>query len=334
MSSNSSQDAQMIELLVNASAQVSRYFPVIIFFVGTIGNILNILTLSQRTLGQMPCIFFFLISSICSLISIDFGLITRVLSGWTVDPTYTIGWFCKLRTFIVFSSRAMVFWLIVLATIDRWLTSSVQIHRRQLSTIRNARRETLFVIIVSMIIYSQLFYCYDANLVNAPFKCYAKTHACQLVADMTFACFTTIVPIVVMLIFGLMTIVNIRQSQRRILNMATTTTNPMVTASNETQNRSKKVERHLLRMVFVQVIVLAVLTVPQAVQRLYSVFVATFNSQLEATIDMFVYNIVLLLTYLGSAMPFYIYTLAGGSLFRKALYDLIKGAFRSILCRH
>jgi hypothetical protein len=328
MSSNAT---EYIAYLNYVSAEINRIFPVIIFFVGTIGNILNISTLGQKRLREIPCVFLFLTSSIFSLISIDFGLITRVLSGWATDPTYTIGWVCKLRTYIVFSTRAMVFWSFVLATVDRWLSSSVEVSRRQLSSLKNAQRGTILVIIVSMIVYAQLLYCYDANLINAPFKCYAKNYRCQLTSDMTFVCYTTIAPIIVMFIFGLLTIINIRQSQSRLLKMTAASTNQTTTTTTTaggTQQRSKSVERHLLLMIFVQVLVLGGLTLPQAIQRLYAVFVGTGSNPLDAAVDMFVYNFVLLLTYLASAMQFYIYTLTGGTLFRKAILDMLK----SIMC--
>ncbi len=127
MSSLLSHDPELIDLLIDAWAQFSRYFSMFIFI---IGNILNILTLSQQSFHKIPCAFDFLVLSIVSLISIEFGLITRVLSDWALDPIYTIAWLCKLHTFVVFLSRATVFWLIGLATIDRWLLSSVEIHRR------------------------------------------------------------------------------------------------------------------------------------------------------------------------------------------------------------
>jgi len=329
MSSNNS-DAEMIVYLNNVSSEINRIFPVIIFFVGTIGNILNILTLNQKRLREIPCVFFFLASSIFSLISIDFGLITRVLSGFAADPTYTIGWLCKIRTYIVFSSRAMVFWSFVLATVDRWLSSSVEVSRRQISSLKNAKRGIILIIIVSMIVYGELLYCYDANLINSPFKCYAKNHGCQLTADMTFVCYTTIAPIILMLIFGLLTIINVRQSQSRLLKMTAASVTQTTTTGGGAQQRSKSVERNLLLMVFVQVIVLGGLTLPQAIQRLYAVFVGTRSNPLGAAIDMFIYNFVLLLTYLASSMQFYIYTLTGGTLFRKAILDMITS---TICCR-
>lgn len=326
----SSNNTELIAHLSYISAQVNRFFPAIIFFVGTVGNILNILTLSQKRLREIPCVFLFLVSSIFSLISVDLGLITRLLSGFAADPTYTIAWFCKLRTYLVFATRAMVFWSFVLATVDRWLSSSVEVSRRQLSSLKNAQRGTILNIIVSLIVYAEILYCYEPNLVNAPFKCYAKDYPCQLLADLTFVCYTTIAPIIVMFIFGLMTIVNIRQSQSRLLKMtvATTTTTTATGTTSGAQQRSKSVERNLLAMVFVQVIVLGSLTLPQAIQRLYAVLVGTRNDPLIAAIDMFIYNIVLLLTYLASSMQFYIYTLTGGTLFRKAIFDMVK----SIIC--
>jgi len=333
MSSNAT---EYIAYLNYVSAEINRIFPVIIFFVGTIGNVLNILILSQKRLREIPCVFLFLVSSIFSLISVDFGLITRVLSGFAADPTYTIGWLCKLRTYIVFSTRAMVFWSFVLATVDRWLSSSVEVSRRQLSSLKNAKKGTILNIIFSMIVYAELLYCYDANLINSPFKCYAKNYRCQLTADMTFVCYTTIVPIIVMLIFGLLTIINVRQSQHRLLKMTavstiqTTATTTATAAAGGAQQRSKSIERNLLLMVFVQVLVLGSLTLPQAIQRLYAVFAGTGNNPLEATIDTFVYNFVLLLTYLASSMQFYIYTLTGGTLFRKAILDMITS---TICCR-
>ncbi|CAF1051409.1 unnamed protein product [Adineta ricciae] len=297
-----------IDLLINISDQINRYFAIFIFIFGTCGNILNIVILSDRTLRHIPCVFLFLIASISSLISIDLGLITRMLAGWASDPTYTIGWICKLRTFLVFATRLIVFWLFVLSTIDRWLSSSVYNHQRRLNTMKNVRYATLTVILMSVIMYAQLFYCYEANLVRAPFPCYTKSSLCQIVTDLTFALFTIIIPLLLMSMFSLMTIFNFHQSQQRIFRTG--------------EQRSKRTERYLLRMLCTQIIALGLLTLPQAIIRLYAAFVDMHHSELQTTIDMFVYNILLLLTYLASAMPFYIYTLTGGSLFRRPLSNL------------
>ncbi|CAF3996943.1 unnamed protein product, partial [Rotaria sp. Silwood1] len=74
---------------INATIQINRYFTIIVFCFGTIGNILNILILSQRSFRSNSCTWLFLISSYANLISILFGLTTRIKSGWNYDFTYT-----------------------------------------------------------------------------------------------------------------------------------------------------------------------------------------------------------------------------------------------------
>ncbi|CAF4104891.1 unnamed protein product, partial [Adineta steineri] len=60
-----------------------------------------------------------------ALISLIAGLSPRMLSSITVDLSDTVRWICKMRGFTLFTFRAIAFWLIMLATIDRWLLSSM-----------------------------------------------------------------------------------------------------------------------------------------------------------------------------------------------------------------
>jgi hypothetical protein len=95
----------------NATTQLNRYFSIFIFLFGIIGNLLNMLVLSQRTLRSNPCASLFLVSSMASLVAILSGLVTRITSGWVVDLTNTITWLCELRTFIVSVSRTVPYCL-------------------------------------------------------------------------------------------------------------------------------------------------------------------------------------------------------------------------------
>ena len=110
MTTMSPSNAQLVAYLTKISAEVSSYFPMFIFLTDTIGNILNIITLSQPVHRQIPGAFFLFASSATGLItSVGLDVVTRVLSGWAVDPTCTIDWLCKIRDFLVYSTRAMVF---------------------------------------------------------------------------------------------------------------------------------------------------------------------------------------------------------------------------------
>ncbi|CAF0831487.1 unnamed protein product [Adineta steineri] len=331
-------DDYLILSLNNISTQFNRYISILIFFFGVIGNIINIFVLSQKNFRTNSCGWLFLISSIVNLISLFFALITRIMNGWATDPTETIAWLCKFRAHIVFSSRTIALWLITFATIDRWFLSNINVHRRHLSTLKNAQRSAIFITIFSIILYAQMFYCYEANLMNTPLKCYGKTKVCRHLTDLSLTFITVLCPLFVMIIFGLLTISNIRQSHRRIQILKTENIDHSVNKSsglsneNPQQKLKRKTDRSLLRMLFVQVIILTILTLPLSIQKLYSTISSENISPVEDAIDMFVYNMAILLYCISNGMPFYIYTLCGGTIFRKALSDFIQTMKRKIIC--
>ena len=299
-----------------------------IFIFGFIGNILNFLVLSNKKLRSNPCAYLFRISSFINLISILIGLPTRILAGWNIDPTTTINWICKFRAFTVFSTRTMVTWLIALATIDRWFLSSVDIHRRHMSNLKNTKREIILIVILSSLVHLYMIYCYEANITDAPLKCYAKTKTCRLINDLTYAFITITIPFILMITFGLMTISNVRHLQHRI--------EIRVSRSKEYYSVMKKfklkpADHHLLHMLLIEAFLLIVLYIPQAVRKFYITFkLFGSGSEFEDLMKVFVYNIELLLAFISSCMPFYIYTLGGGPIFRNAFMDLLRKCLRKI----
>ncbi|CAF1307494.1 unnamed protein product [Rotaria sordida] len=224
MSSNSS-DANLILSLNFISAQINRYLSIAILLFGTVGNILNCLVLSQKSLRKNPCSWLFLASSITSLITLISGVAVRLMAGWSADLTDTVPALCKIRIFVLFDSRTVASWLIMLATVDIWFSSSIDANRRHMSTLKNAQLGALLIVLLSSLVYAQIFYCYEANLTNAPLKCYGKTIWCRLLIDFTFTIVSILIPSLFMFIFGFMTILNIRYSAlRRIQPMNTSLT--------------------------------------------------------------------------------------------------------------
>ncbi|CAF1340726.1 unnamed protein product [Rotaria sordida] len=334
-----SYNASLIILLDNISTQFNRYASVLILLFGVVGNILNILVLSQRALRSNSCAWIFLASSIANLISILFGLTTRIISGWTTDPIDHIGWACKLRAFVVFSTRTIASWLIVLATVDRWLSSSTNVHRRQKSTLKNVQRWTTIIVILSILLYAQQLYCYEANLIDTPLRCYGKTNACRLITDSSFAVITILFPLVLMILFGLLTISNVRQSQNRVRALQLPNINSIMNKSSEpiagnTERKSKqKIDRSVLRMLLVQVLFLVIFTFPLSLQKIYSSFIQEDESSRDIAINVFSYNAAVLIYFISNGMPFYLYTLCGGAVFRKALYDFVVTMKRKMMCQ-
>ncbi|CAF3965292.1 unnamed protein product [Adineta steineri] len=332
MSSNTT----FINYLNHLSSDLNRYLSIGILLFGTVGNILNCLALSQRPLRSNPCVFFFLASSIASIITLISGVLVRLLSDWSLslDLTNTINWLCKVRVYVLFNSRTIASWLIVLATCDRWLSSSVHAHYRQMSTLKNAQRNIIVVIFLSSIAYAQIFYCYEANLTNAPLQCNGKNTWCRLLINSEFVSITVLIPSMTMFIFGILTILNIRKVTLRPNQSGIKTGNVQIINNKEHPQRLKKSDRYLLLMLLIQVILLTLFSLPQAILNLYNnITLYETESPLNAAINNFILNLFLLLTYVTNGMPFYIYTLSGGTIFRKALRDSVQGCIHKLTGR-
>ncbi|CAF3419209.1 unnamed protein product [Rotaria socialis] len=333
----SSYNESLIELLDTLTIQLDRYAAIFIFLFGVVGNVLNIFVLSQRTFHSNSCAWIFLTASVVNLVSILSGLITIMIGSWTTNPTNTIGWICKLRAHLVFSTRTMAPWLIVLATIDRWLLSSIDAIRRRKSTLKNAQRWAAVIITLSILLYAQMFYCYEANLTDAPLSCYDKTVICRYLTDLSFVSITVMIPVVLMILFGLLTIINARESQRRVQSLTRgnhvsgTNRSSRATAGSSQRKPTRRTEQSLLRMLLVQVLALCILTIPLSLDRFYSTLYKDNGSAVSTAINSFIYNTAILLYFISNGMPFYIYTLCGGRVFRKALCDFLLMMKRKLL---
>ena len=327
-------DRNLIQQLKTIVNGINFYFGLVIYFFGILGNILNILMLSQRSLRSNTCVMIFLASSITGILTILFGLTSRLIPDTTGDVADKIRWICKVRAFIVFTSRSATFWLIMLATIDRWTVSSKNPSIRQLCSPKNVLRYISLIMLLSIILHCQYLYCYESDMPNSDLKCFNKTPACRIVNSLLFAIVTIILPLILIAVFGLMTISNIRSSRNHVIPapMANNMHRPSQTASYQ-QRKFKRIDRHLFLMLLVQVILLAFLTIPMAVQQLYISITTGKSSQLQETISNLSYHITLLLTYTATGMQFYVNTLCGGIVFRRALLDLRRVILKKIMCQ-
>jgi len=226
----------------------------------------------------------------------------------------------------------------MLATIDRWIVSSTKARFRNLSSNKNILRSIFVIILFSIIIHFEILYCYEIDSTSSknPNPCFHKDPTCRLINDIIFAIVTILFPLILTLVFGWMTISNIRSSQARI------EPTPISIISRPSQsiehyrrrNQQQKRDNSLFIMLFIQVILLAFLTLPMAIQRLYSTSrVNVEKSPLQAMTDKFFYQIALLMTYIATGMQFYVNTLSGGRVFRKALMNFLRVMIRKIMCR-
>jgi hypothetical protein len=258
-----------------------------------------------------------------------------MMAGYTADLTLTINWICVIRNYVLYTARTVALWMIAFAAIDRWYSSNIDNNLRQKSNLKNAQRSILFVLIFSCLVNVPITFCYEAGLTGALRGCYGSTYACRVITDGIYAVITTILPLITMVIFGLLIIKNVHHTRNRVQNLT-------MSISNQNNNRSAKVtgqqqskrrDRYLLKMLLVQVALLCLFTCGHAIQKAYtSIAAITTSSTVESAISNFIFTVLTLLNFTASGMPFYIYTLTGGPIFRNALFDLIKASSRKILC--
>ena len=82
--------------------------------------------------------------------------------------------------------RTHASWLVVTATIHQWLSSSLNVHHREINSLWDAHRAIILPIVCSLLEWTHIWGCLDANLINTPMKCYGKTPLCRLVFDLQF----------------------------------------------------------------------------------------------------------------------------------------------------
>ncbi|CAF1271250.1 unnamed protein product [Didymodactylos carnosus] len=131
----------------------------------------------------------------------------------------------------------------------------------------------------------------------------------------------------VMVIFGILTVGNVRKLNRLVAPASSTTGGSTALALT---GSSKKNDRQLTKMLLVQVLILTILNVPYAIQLVYSTFSANiYKSPLQLAIENFCFALVLDFSWWAFGMSFYIYTLTG-HVIRKELKRLMKTVYENV----
>ncbi len=118
-----------------------------------------------------------------------------------------------------------------------------------------------------------------------------------------------------MLIFGMLTLRNIERSKRLLVAPSTNVENPI-------QQNNRKTNRHMLRMLLIQVLVYCVTGLTFSVALIYTAIIANQpKNAFQVAQENMINAVVGMLSTLGPCLSFYLFTLSSG-LFRKELMNL------------
>ncbi|CAF3341491.1 unnamed protein product [Rotaria sp. Silwood2] len=289
--------------------QLYRIFLTPITAIGIIGNTFNIIVLTRRGLYNNPCSRYFIALASNNLFFSTFFVTFNLLSiGYSLDPTGYSRILCKLILFVQQTSMVVSPYFIVLAAIDRFLASSISARRRNLSNLTVARWAISFILIFfSLFFISSLVLLEPQPGQMVPCRISAVTLYGRIYPIMQIV-FLSVIPPILMVIFGLLTIYNTKQ-----VNTVTTG-----------DSRFRRTQYELIRMLLAQVICFLIVCTPLGAIYIIGFLAITILSPIDYY---FWFRMAQMLYMFSYATSVFLYFLSA-SLYRKQLVYIIKKLLR------
>ncbi|UJR17694.1 hypothetical protein I4U23_004592 [Adineta vaga] len=308
----SQRDAQLLKhmLIITLAEQVDQttiYVQPIHFILSMITNILNICILRDRTLRSSPCTHYFLSFSCASI------LYTCILCPTQILRRYNILWMntnigCKLSPYLLFVLPLQASIMLILASFDRFCSSSSEsIKLRSLSNVRIAQWSIIFSSILCALYMLPMMFIYDFNSNLHLCIQYSNTPT-TIYAFSQIGIYYILAPII-MMIFGVLTISNIRRQLTRI--QPRTCVRP-----------NRRTESQLARMLIIQIAVHMIISLPFGIMYLINTFIPSSRTP-------FIIGIRLIFVAWQQCdyfVPFFLYILSGG-IYREKLVRMFKSNY-------
>ncbi len=307
-----------IETLTSVSQQLNIYVGIILFILGIIGCLWNILIFRHRSFRISSCCTYMLIGSMASLIQLFFGLLVRILTeGFQVDWTLTnIAW-CKIRNYTTQCASLTALSCLVWTAMDRFFSTCRQIKWRYLNSVYFAKQVCLLTLIFWM-------------LISIPTIIYTKpmeaTKACTISSSIwsgisiyffTLFCYG-IFPWFFMSLFGLFALKNLRQYHRQRVNPL-----PIVVVT-----RMARLDHQLTSMLFLQIIYSIISSIPYCVEDIYSNLTqTTMKTPYRQAQENIAHQIIRLAFYLNYISLFYVNYLSS-PIFRRISKKALRNLFK------
>jgi hypothetical protein len=294
-------------MLLDIALQATRIVLISFIILGTIGNVLNLLIFTRRTLLQSSCTLYLIAASIDNILVIYTSLLTRLLAGGFSDDVTTISNFmCKLRYYAGYVFFAVSPYFCVLACFDRYCSSSTSVTRRSWCNKKIAKRLIIAAIILACILYLHMAIFFQLNISGTSVSCYTQPGAYSLFYRLFYLVIYCLLPSVSMGVLCILTLNNILQHARRI--------RPALATGNDSLRR---IDHQMIRMLFLQVFTQLLCVLPFAILNLVALFIDT-----TTIIYTFFSQIFILPLFVSYTTSFYVFTLSS-RIYRKELMQII-----------
>jgi hypothetical protein len=285
---------------------ITSYIPYIILVVGNIGCICNLITFTAKRLRRNSCGWYFLMSALFDFTVINFGLFTKLASeqyGSTLQNT-NLAW-CRIRTYLTWVLPSIATGYLVLASIDRCLSTSTNTRLRSFSQLKVAYRMTYVPIILYTLTTShQLFYFIVPECVPLP-----GTYS--LFLSLYSILWTSLIPQSAILIFGFMTYHNIRKSRQHLVLA-------IIQLVNQRRNRT---DSQMITITLVQVLCSSILLNIRTAYYSYNrLTIGITKDEYRQAVEALFLQISNYIFFINFSKSFFVNTLSS-KLFRKVFKD-------------
>lgn len=192
---------------------MSLCIPIILLMFGSCGCLCNFITFTSKQLKKSSCAFYFLCTAIIELPTFYFGLFSRLANDRLGSTLFTTNpWYCKIRSYLIVALPSLVTYMILLSTLDRYMSTNSQVFYRSFSQLKVAYRTAPLVILVIMILSSHMLIFFDFYP-----SCTARPGLYAIIYSVYLILWTGILPNGLILLFSLLTYRNAQQTKRRVI---------------------------------------------------------------------------------------------------------------------
>ncbi|CAF1090810.1 unnamed protein product [Adineta steineri] len=255
--------------LYNIQQQILRIGGPLLIVIGTISCLMNLMVFTKNTLRKNPCTICFIAVNIINLLYFYFGLLPTILSsGYNIDPSINNIVLCRLRYYFAYVFACWLSSCIILAAIDRTFITSPNANTRRFSTRRLITISMICISIFWLLFMSHaLIFTEIVQFAPGYFVCYYQPGLYTTLMSYQSISIMGVIPPLLMAIFGLWTVRNIRRVQRPAQHSRAVDTGVIVIGQLHALHSK---DQQLIRMLLVDIISFIICKFPATIMPIYS----------------------------------------------------------------
>ena len=287
---------------------IARYLYLIVFCLGIIGNIFNLMVFCRKKFYSNSCSIYFIAYSINNFMNLTVGLLLWSLTlGFNMSLEGTDLTYCRVRRYFTHVNFLLSSCLLTMASINRYArVRQAQLTKNLHRYIVLCQRRTSYFITILTILFCLVVNIHILFIFSIEEReCYARSGPSRIFFDVFFLVFYAICPPLLMLAVNIVTLREIRSIRRLV--------HPSISRR----------EYNLILLVILHSVSNACLTLPFTVNK----FIYYTFDDLQSEKSQLIACITLLVAFMNPGLSFFLYTLTTRSFrheFRRACKELVK----------